>query len=352
MIPEKLHEIAEKVHNQSLTPQESVRSLLSWFGAKRRRFGVVPTIRRALDEVKLTTQPDFENVYIDSLVKFLPKTKAVDTSIGLVEEEGHGSYELLGAPPKDTLIISDSTIADPTSRIGQLESANIPPISVTPDAKLAEAITLMMIHDFSQLPVMQNERDVKGIITWETIGKKQFQMSNCQLVRDCMEITVPEVATDSSIFAAIDLIVKHGYILVRQGDRKISGIVTTSDLSLQFRQLAEPFLLVGEIENQIRRLIDGKYTVEQLKSAIDPEDSREVNSVSDLTFGEYLRILENPERWEALSVSVDRKIFVKYLDEIRMIRNDVMHFDPDPFEKEELEKLRNFAVFMRDLVVN
>jgi predicted transcriptional regulator len=210
----------------------------------------------------------------------------------------------------------------------------------------------MMIHDFSQLPVMQGVRDVKGIITWETIGKKQFQNDSCQFVRDCMEVTFPEVSSDSSIFAAIDLIVKRGYTLVRQSDKTVSGIVTTSDLSLQFRQLAEPFLLVGEIENQIRRLIDGKYSTDQLRLAIDPDNAREVSGAADLTFGEYLRLLEKPERWEALSVPIDRKIFIQYLDKIREIRNDVMHFDPDPFEKDELEMLRSFADFMRDLVEN
>lgn len=290
---------------------------------------------------------------IDALISFLPKKESDDVSaIGEVEGKENSSDYLPDATPEITLVISDGSIADPTSRIGQLESANSPPVSIAPDAKLSEAITLMMIHDFSQLPVMQGDRDVKGVITWETIGKKQFQSNHCQFVRDCMEITVPEVTADSSIFAAIDLIVKHDYTLVRQMDRKISGIVTTSDLSLQFRQLAEPFLLVGEIENQIRRLMDGKYTVDQLKSALDPEDNREINSISDLTFGEYLRILENPERWEALLIPIDRKIFVKHLDEIRQLRNDVMHFDPDPFEKEELTKLRAFANFMRDLVGN
>ena len=47
---------------------------------------------------------------------------------------------------------------------------------------------------------------------------------------------------------AIPVIVEHGYVLVRQIDRKISGIVTASDLSLQFQELAEPFLHVREVE--------------------------------------------------------------------------------------------------------
>ena len=35
-------------------------------------------------------------------------------------------------------------------------------------------------------------------------------------------------------------------------------------MSLRFQQLAEPFLLLGEIENHIRRLIDGKFSLEDV----------------------------------------------------------------------------------------
>ena len=87
------------------------------------------------------------------------------------------------------------------------------------------------------------------------------------------------------------------YALVRSVvDNKIVGIITTSDLSLQFQQLSEPFLLLGEIENHIRRIIDGRFTKEQLEAAKDGTDSeRAVKSASDLTFGEYKRPLESSE---------------------------------------------------------
>lgn len=82
-----------------------------------------------------------------------------------------------------------------------------------------------------------------------------------------------EITVDASLFAAIPAIVEHQYVLVRAPDRRIGGIVKTTDLSLQFRQLAEPFLLLGEIENHIRRLIDGKYTLDEVRSAMhfDPD---------------------------------------------------------------------------------
>ncbi len=37
------------------------------------------------------------------------------------------------------------------------------------------------------------------------------------------------------------------------------------------------------------------------------------------------------------------------MEEIRRIRNDVMHFDPDGIEEEDLGRLRDFAQFLRNL---
>ena len=149
----------------------------------------------------------------------------------------------------------------------------------------------MILQDFSQLPVMQGERDVKGVISWESIGKCQSLGRQCKEVRDCIEIEVPEVRYNSSLLSAIDIIVKYAYALVRQTDKKISGIVTTTDLSLQFRQLAEPFILVGEIENYIRRLAVRSFcklrlvTLPQVSHKIRGGDpNRQTKSIKSLSF--------------------------------------------------------------------
>jgi hypothetical protein len=152
------------------------------------------------------------------------------------------------------------------------------------------------------------------------------------------------INSDTSLFAAIPTIVDRGYVLVKDAQNTICGIVTTTDLSLQFRQLAEPFLLLGEIENHLRRLSDGKFSAEEVASVKDPTDAeREITDLSDLTFGEHIRLLEKPERWGALGLRIDRTTFVRHLNEVKDIRNDVMHFDPDGTPPSELEKLRQFV---------
>src|SRR2546426_10657058 len=106
----------------------------------------------------------------------------------------------------------------------------------------------MLDHDFSQLPVMQGEREVKGVVTWKSVASKQALGFYCETVKECRE-DARIVDSNRTLFDAIPTIVEHGYVLVRnERDRRITGIVTASDLSLQFQGLAEPFLLLREIE--------------------------------------------------------------------------------------------------------
>jgi predicted transcriptional regulator len=222
-----------------------------------------------------------------------------------------------------------SACVDPIYRIIRLAASTRKPLSISPDTKLEEAITHLLTNDFSQLPVMTSERDVKGIITWASIGSRLAMGKNCSLARDFME-QHHEIRSDASLISAIGIIAEHQYVLVRGHDQKITGIVTASDLSLQFQQLAEPFLLLGEIENHLRQVISHRFTPTELKSAKDPIDAkRVVTSVTDLTYGEYKRLLENPERWNKLNITVDRKACMEKFENVRRIRNDVMHFDPD-----------------------
>jgi hypothetical protein len=119
---------------------------------------------------------------------------------------------------------------------------------------------------------------------------------------------------------------------------------------LQFKDLSEPFLLLGQIEDHVRNLIAGKYHKAELIEACDPADSgREIEDVADLTLGEYIRLLQDPKRWKKLCVPIDRKTFIEELERVRRIRNDVMHFDPDGVAPEDLAILRKCARFLSDL---
>lgn len=343
MYTEKLIEIKQKLDNGEKIEPISVRNFLNWFwGSQRRGWWVVKVIRDNLALNGLETFPDFNSVYIDSLIEFR-KIKTVQEHETI---NNNSEPENIADKSTDEVLNFD----DPTYRISRLEAANKELIFVKPDSELSEAITLMMTHDYSQLPVMQqSKRGLKGVISWRSIGQKLAVKKSSSIVRELMEPNFQLISEETSLFKALPVIIEHDYILVKNKADEICGIVTASDLSLQFKQLTEPFLLVAEIENHVRQILVSLSKEELEKGKDSKDENRQIDSVADLTFGEYQRICEVPEIWEKLKISIDRKIFCIELEKIRVIRNNIMHFDPDGLEAESTETLRNFVRLLQTL---
>jgi hypothetical protein len=186
------------------------------------------------------------------------------------------------------------------------------------------------------------------MVSWRSIGLRYALGGSPAAVREAMDTDVVVLDADMSLFAAIPRIVANDYGLVRRADGTY-WIVTTSDLSVRFRDLAEPFLLLSEIENHLRRLVDAEVPRELIVQAKDPDDEgRTVESAADLTLGEVIRLLEQPAAWEHMAPRLDRVEVVRQLDVIRSIRNDVMHFDPEGVGSNDLDALRAFARFLQE----
>jgi CBS domain-containing protein len=347
------------------------------FKAERRGLNKVHDIRTALESSGLETEPDFESAWIDSPVRIrlkypsVPPTTTIDPiEIGEgddLDEDQSGLQAELEAPesPQDIddkvqpeiVVASEGVVetvlseaSDPTFRIGSLPAANKELTTVGQDDDVKKAITKMLLRDYSQLPIMHGERTVKGMISWKSIASRYAIGGECQKVQHCRE-DAQVIDANGTLFDAIPTIVKHGYVLVRdQKANKITGIVTASDLSLQFQQLAEPFLLLREIELHIRQLIQNKVTTDDLASIpSSAESAPKPKSISDLSFGGYVRLLQRPEVWAKLSLNIDQSSLTTHLEEVRQIRNDVMHFDPDPMTSVQLEILKDAAKFMQQL---
>ena len=75
---------------------------------------------------------------------------------------------------------------DPTPRVESLTAAHHSPVSVRPDHPLRRATTLMRMWDYSQLPVWTGPKDVKGVVSWKTIGRALADGAYPTTVRECM----------------------------------------------------------------------------------------------------------------------------------------------------------------------
>jgi len=349
-IPEQLQQVANRLKNSETPIVSSPREILAWFGKYRRTWRTVQAIRKALNKLSLDTLPDFEGLGIDEFtLVYAPKASATPEATTATTTTSSTTTTppptLPSVVPPEAVARTSESAVDPVHRVSRFLS-NRGVVSVTRDAPLDAAITQMLLNDFSQLPVMQGDRTVDGMISWHSIGKRQAFGGESRVVADCIEPS-NEVKTEASILEATRAIREHECVLVRSKDNRIIGILTAADMNVNFEQVSEPFLLLSYVENHLRMLIKPCFTVEELQAGKDPLDAeRTISDVADMTFGEYVRLLDNHERWSKLKLSLDRKIVVDQLKQVRDIRNDVMHFSPEGIEEADMALLRRVSDFL------
>lgn len=316
-----LDQMADDIaHNHERCFVITGRDLLHCFGFERRTSGNCRVIEDYLNGKNLIVVPHYNDVWVDVPIKLCHKPVA-----------------------------KTSVSEDPIKRIKMLPSATQTPVFVKNDATLTEALTIMRMHDYSQLPVTTNgDRGLCGYVSWQTIGKAIANGVNSNVVKDYKRSIDKTLSLETPLLEAVHYINQHDFALIESGDKRICGIITTADISGQFITITEPFVRLGEIEQQIRILLNDKLLLEDIK-AVCQEPGRNVNSIDDLTFGEYIALMQKDENWQKLNVNVDKKIFLKLLDEVREIRNDVMHFDPAGITETQYAQLRSAAHLLREI---
>ncbi len=251
----------------------TVRDLLTLWNAQARGAIVVQNIRRDLDQAGLLTEPDFANGYIDNHLRLVRAPKG-------------SSAEPIAAQ-------------EVTLKVGNLAAASRPVLSVKPEASLAQAQTLMILHDYSQLAVASTPRSVQGAITWESIGRRSVSR-DLVCARDAL-VPAEEVEYDNDLLSLLPRIASAGYVFVRGQDKTLSGILTAADVTVEFDALASPFFLLGEIERRLRLVLE-QIPLETLDELRDPADAgRSVTSAEDLSLGEISRLLQHPDVWDCSS---------------------------------------------------
>lgn len=299
----------------------TARELLAHFAYERRGSWINGVIRAALEARRLTISPAFEHVWVDEVVSI---------KLGVDAEASR-----------------ERALTDPTIRVGALPAAHHAPVTVRPDDQLERATTLMGLWDYSQLPVWSSSREVKGVVSWKSIGGRMLAHGTPpSIVGECLE-RARIVEIDSPLVEAVAAVYEYDHILVRGRDKSITGILTAADLALQYKDLALPYLLIGEIEHHLRNLVRGRFTVEEFREAADSEE--EILGPENLTWGGFGRLLEQTDSWEKLGLRLDRRAFIKRLDAMRRIRNDVMHFSLDALPSSALEQLEATVRFFRTL---
>jgi restriction system protein len=304
----------------------SIRSLLEHWGQTRRSGGVVTAIKSDLADKGLTTRPPFTEGSLDDEISI----------VAVAEPDGP---DQAASNTEDVFQQAPATL-----RIGSLPPAKL--VSISPTSTLTFAKSLMLNRQFSQLAVIGDDQRFLGAVSWESIGKAHIATAAPSLLDTITSATV--VDHDAFLLEQIEVIYSKGYVFVYNADRsRVTGIVTAADLTRQFGNLARPFVLIEEAENRLRRRANEVFSVDDLRASAPGHRRAHISGASDITLGNYVYLMKPAENWARLGWSLDREYFIERLEEVVRVRNELMHFTPDPLSAKEYEAVEGLLEMLR-----
>lgn len=258
-------------------------------------------------------------------------------------------------------------------------------ISVVPSTTLTEALNVMIEHDFSQLPILDKKRRPIGVVTTTSIARAllRFGARVEELSVSDATVRIPDYPVEEDLLYILDNILQHSAVFIVDESKALVGILTEYDTTQYFRQRAEDIVLVEDIESalkdhllyayeanteespELREAInnlsnswDGirKKTdsclrayaklkeVAVVKADIDfqvnkyfpkPSDNKSFDS---LTLSEFIQLAQkNWHKFEPV-FNITSGAWTKMIDEVREIRNKLVHFrgDISPVERHSL----------------
>jgi CBS domain-containing protein len=310
----------------------SVRDLLEHWGASRRGSVVSQAIDADLANHGLTAVPNYRMIGLDGPLS-LRMQALPDDEPALPDEQQQ--------PPVPD---GEQELTRELRRtVGTLRSASGGVAAVSRDASITEALTTMLLDDYSQLAVLSGPRQLVGAVTWKSIAEARNVTAEATL-RDALVGAEP-VSYDRDLREILPELQETGYVFVKGATNTIDGIVTTTDVVGLYGEVEEPFLLLGELDLALRAVVVATFTPREINALCNPDGDADA-AVDKLSFGDYQRVLENPGCWGQIGWALDRGVFMRRLEEIREFRNDFMHYNPDP-DRAVIPKLREMIKVVR-----
>lgn len=224
--------------------------------------------------------------------------------------------------------------------------------TVAADDSLLDATEYLAEHAYTQAGV-EDDGEIIGMVSHRSISAlfsvlkrlgKDGEISS-RPVRLAITELEPVVSPDDDLIVLFDLLAENSYVLVEAESEY--EILTNYDLLHHLRDTMEPFLLIEDIETNVRRLLRSAYP-DDLESELDDffseKDIRTPRSAADCSFGHYEQFIqENFPRAFEPAFEEHGDFVGELLSEVGAIRNKVFHFRADSFETTMEEEFLRFA---------
>ena len=240
--------------------------------------------------------------------------------------------------------------------VSQLLQNKQPILTVTSDTKVRDALSLMVKNDFSQLPIIDENGGLIGIINEQSIISTYFHtagaVSILELGVNHCQTKATTIQQDSDLFEALDLL-KNVYSIVIVDHSKPLGILTAYDTTHFFRDLSEGLILVEDIEVTLRQYIESVFTNDRSRDAAllkafrhDKQDpTRPAKEYDELSFGDHVQLIITENNWDKFDRYLEPKdMFVQLMTQVGQIRNQLAHFRGriEPIQRGALIRVRDW----------
>jgi Domain of unknown function (DUF4268)/CBS domain/Swt1-like HEPN len=198
----------------------------------------------------------------------------------------------------------------------------------------------MIENDFSQLPVVDKDDNLLGIISEQRIIRMYYHLvegvSLLDLKVDHCRAPAVTLPPDRDLFEALNRLKDNDvFAIVVVKDNKPVGILTDYDMTQFFRDLSEGLIFVEDIEFTLRQHIkktfpDERSMMAALMAAFKPDrrdPSRPAKKYEELSFYDYIQLITNERNWPKFKgIFEPTDMFVKLMEPVRETRNKLAHF--------------------------
>ena len=236
-------------------------------------------------------------------------------------------------------------------------------ISIHKTDQITYALDLMIEHDYSQLPVIDEDGRILGMVTYESIlrATRSFNTKLDKLIARDAVVNAPYHYREDDLFDLLDELKDTNAVVIIEPDGFPIGIVTSYDSAEFLRNRTEDLMHIEDIEFIIKELIKkanmnskGQVENEKLKGAVvKPNELRSAQSGSkkpktfeDLTLADYINLLMSRDIWVFIApiLEIQKESLHEMLDKVRQTRNDLAHFrgEISPRSRDELRDCANW----------
>lgn len=232
-----------------------------------------------------------------------------------------------------------------TIPLRQLLEGRSPPLTIREDQTIETALSLMLGHDFNQLPVVDAAGCLTGIVSEQTILRTYYHSEGKVSL---LSLTVPHcqeqaltLELDDDLLDVLEVLEdRDNYaVIIVDEQKRPTGILTHYDMTNFFREVSEGQLFVETVELTLRRYIEEAFPDKEamkgaLMAAFGPDRRKPERPARDyhhLGFLDHVRLITDDDNWPHFERALaPQELFWSLMNQVRQTRNQLAHYRGRP----------------------